>query len=256
MLFGANTLKKYKLSCKDGDIGSAKEFYFDDHHWTVRYLVADTGNWLTGRQVLISPHSITGISSDNQRVLVDLTKQKIENSPSIETDVPVSEQFEEAYYGYYGMPVYWGGPYMWGGYPYMMPGVIPVPDMNISEEGWDRHLRSTNVVTHYNIQATDGELGQVEDFLIDESTWAIRFLVIDTHSRWLGKKILISPKWIEKISWAESSVLVNLTEDAIRSAPDYNDKTEVTQDYETELYTHFDLDGDRQGESILKAIVL
>jgi hypothetical protein len=100
-------LKGYKLHSLDGEIGKVKEFYFDDHHWTIRYLVADTGNWLTGRQVLISPYALVAVNKEEQYITIDLTKKQIEDSPSLNSDKPVSRQFEETYYGYYGWPMYW-----------------------------------------------------------------------------------------------------------------------------------------------------
>jgi hypothetical protein len=108
------------LNSLDGEIGKVKEFYFDDRHWTIRYLVADTGNWLTGRQVLISPYALVAVIKEEQQITIDLTKKQIEDSPSLNSDKPVSRQFEEAYYGYYGWPMYWDGPYMWGSYPYIV----------------------------------------------------------------------------------------------------------------------------------------
>jgi uncharacterized protein YrrD len=106
MLSKAKTLKGYKLNSLDGEIGKVKEFYFDDRHWTIRYLVADTGNWLTGRQVLISPYALVAVSKEEQHITIDLTKKQIEASPSLNSDKPVSRQFEQAYYGYYGYPMY------------------------------------------------------------------------------------------------------------------------------------------------------
>ena len=120
MLSKAKTLKGYKLNSRDGEIGKVKEFYFDDRHWAIRYLVADTGNWLTGRQVLISPYALVAVNKEEQNITIDLTKKQIEDSPSLNSDKPVSRQFEQAYYGYYGYPMYWGGPYMWGYYPYIV----------------------------------------------------------------------------------------------------------------------------------------
>jgi hypothetical protein len=256
MLFKANTLKGYRLQSRDGDIGVANEFYFDDSYWAIRYLVAETGNWLTGRQVLLSPYSVSGISAKSENISVDLTKHQIENSPSIESHIPVSEQFEEQFYGYYGYPLYWGGQYMWGGYPYMMPGVLPIDSPPKNQRSRDGHLRSTNAVTHYHIQANDAEVGHVEDFLIDEATWAIRYLVIDTSNWWFGKRILISPEWIEKISWGESMVFVNLTTQTIRAAPEYNHHTDVTRQYETDLYDHYGRAGYWAGEPAPKVFVL
>ena len=114
MLYTAKTLKGYKLDSLDGEIGKVKEFYFDDRHWTIRYLVADTGNWLPGRQVLISPYALVAVNKSEEHISVDLTKKQIEDSPSLNSDKPVSRQFEENYYGYYGWPTYWSGPYIMG----------------------------------------------------------------------------------------------------------------------------------------------
>lgn len=115
MLNTAKALQGYSLqNIEDETIGKIKEFYFDDHHWTVRYLVADTGNWLTGRQVLISPYALVAVNSDHRNIVLDLTKKQIEASPPLDSDKPVSRQFEQAYYGHYGWPMYWNGPYVWG----------------------------------------------------------------------------------------------------------------------------------------------
>ena len=201
MLNKAKILKGYKLHCLDGEIGEVKEFYFDDQHWTIRYLVADTGNWLTGRQVLISPYAMVVVNKEEQYITIDLTKKQIEDSPSLSSDKPVSRQFEEAYYGYYEWPMYWGGPYMWGYYPYIVCDREKWKESTKGEKKWDPHLRSTHDVSSYHIQAEDGEIGHVEDFIIDDETWAIRYIIINTRNWWPGKKVLVSPRWIEHVSW-------------------------------------------------------
>ena len=119
MLIKAKALKGYRLHSLDGEIGKVEELYFDDRHWTIRYLVADTGNWLTGREVLVSPYALGDINTGKKDIAINLTKKQIEGSPSLETDKPVSRQFEEDYYSYYGWPLYWDGPYLWGAYPYV-----------------------------------------------------------------------------------------------------------------------------------------
>src|ERR1039457_902669 len=177
MLSKAKTLKGYKLDSLDGEIGKVKEFYFDDRHWAIRYLVADTGNWLTGRQVFISPYALVAVIKEERSIVIDLTKKQIEDSPSLESDKPVSQQFEEAYYGYYGWPMYWDGPYMWGYYPDIVRDSEKWRESAQGEKAWDSHLRSTHEVSGYNIQAADGEIGHVEDFIIDDAAWAIRYLI-------------------------------------------------------------------------------
>ena len=239
MLHKAKTLKGYTLASLDGEIGKVKEFYFDDQHWTIRYLVADTGNWLTGRQVLISPYALVAVNKEEHYIAIDLTKKQIEGSPSLSSDKPVSRQFEEAYYGHYGYPLYWAGPYMWGAYPYIVRDRKQWRKTIKGEKAWDPHLRSTHEVSTYHIHASDGEMGHVEDFIIDDETWAIRYLIIDTRNWWPGKKVLISPQWIERVSWDESKVFVNISREIIKQSPEYTDESLLTEDYETKLHRHY-----------------
>ena len=223
MLYKATDLSGYKLNSYEGEIGKVKELYFDDRYWTIRYLVADTGNWLTGRQVLISPYALGAVNPKDQNITIQLTKQRIEDSPSLESDQPVSRQFEESHVVYYGLTAYWTS---FGG-----------------QEDWDPNLLSTSAVIGHHVQASDDEIGHVEDFIIDDKTWAIRYLVINTRNWLPGKKILISPQWIERVSWTEAKVFVNLTREKIRKAPEYDDDAPITRDYELELYKHFTCTG-------------
>ena len=243
MLNKVKTISGYKLKSLDGEIGKVSKFYFDDQYWTIRYLVADTGNWLTGRQVLISPHALIAVNKEEQYISIDLTKKQIENSPSLNSDKPVSQQFELSYYGYYGWPTYWNGPFMWGPYPTIIRNPEIIKESTTDKKSWNPHLRSTHYVSGYHIQAPDGEIGHVEDFIIDDETWAIRYLVINTQNWWPGKKVLISPKWIERISWGESKVFVNLTRETIRQSPEYTEESLLTRDYETGLHRHYNRQG-------------
>ncbi|MDD2475059.1 MAG: PRC-barrel domain-containing protein [Dysgonamonadaceae bacterium] len=240
MLFKTKTLESYKLEGKEGELGRVKEFYFDDKYWTIRYLVADTGNWLTGRQVLISPYALVGINEEDKDIVVNLNEKQIEDSPSLDSDKPVSRQFERSYSDYFEFPEYWHGRLMWGAYPYIMRDFKQTKQAIAQEkDSWDPHLRSTKDVTGHDIQATDGEIGHVEDFIIDDATWAIRYLVIDTKKWWGGKKVLISPQWIDRISWDESKVFVNLSRESIKQSPEYTDDFLLTRDYEDQLHHHY-----------------
>ena len=241
MLYKAKTLKGFKLRGKDGEIGKVKELYFDDKFWTVRYLVADTGSWLSRRQVLISPYALLDVNEEEGTVSVDLTKIQIQNSPSLDTDKPVSKQFEESYYGYYEWPAYWKGSYVWGGYP----GIIRDRELrndflqDLDFNPWDPHLRSTHAVSDYRIEATDGGIGHVDDFLIDDENWTIRYLVADTRNFWPGKKVLLSPQWIERVGWGESKVFIGLSRESIKRSPVYNEEAVLDREYESNLYRHY-----------------
>jgi hypothetical protein len=243
MLITAKKLHGYKLHGIDGEVGKVKEFYFDDRHWTVRYLVADTGDWLLDRLVLISPYALLSVNKRETNVSVGLTKLQIENSPSWNSDKPVSRQFEEAYHEYYGWPTYWSGPFMWGPFPDLDRDHGAVNGINAGGKAWDPRLRSTAAVTGYDIQASDGEIGHVADFVVDDETWAIRYMIVDTGNWWPGKKVLVSPRWIQRVSWSESKVFVDFLRETIKLSPEYSSGAQLTRNYEIGLHKYFDRKG-------------
>jgi len=218
MLKNINELYATKLAAMDGDIGHVKDFYFDDKTWVIRYLVADTGSWLTGRLVLVSPHAFGKLDGFAKTLHLKLHKKQIENSPSIESHRPVSRQYEVEYYRYYGWPAYWDGGAMWGlgGYPMVLP---PSQEEMAAQPQYhhrdDKHLQSTRAVTGFHIEATDGIIGHVSGFLVNERSWAIRNLVVETGHLFSGKEILISPAKVERISYEDSKVCVKLTKSDI-----------------------------------------
>jgi hypothetical protein len=255
MLIKAKALVDYKLDSLDGEIGKVKEFYFDDRHWAIRYLVADTGDWLMDRQVLISPYSLVAVNKEKRGIAIDLTKKQIEDSPSLDCDKPVSRQFEQVFYGYYAFPTYWNGPFMWGPSHYIVRDGKNGKEPDLTERPSDPHLRSTRDVSGHHIQAIDGEIGHVADFIVDDETWAIRYLVIDTNNWWPGKEVLLSPRWIERVSWEDSKVYVNLSREAIQQAPEYTEDSLLTRDYEEELHRHYDHKGYWLDEPVAKGHV-
>ena len=229
MLQNIKQLYGNKLAADDGDIGHVKDFYFDDESWVVRYLVADTGSWLMGRLVLLTPHSFGKLDRDEKTLHVKLHKKKIQDSPSIESHKPVSRQYETDYYAYYGWPAYWDGSAMWGigGYPVILPP--SKKEMELQKKFHhrdDKHLRSMQEVIGYNIQSVDGEIGHVSSFLVDDRSWAIHELVIETGHWFSGKEILIPTGKVKRISYEEAKVFVSLT------------KADIQQTAENEISQH------------------
>lgn len=216
MLHNLKQLRGHKLAASDGDIGHVKDFYFDDQTWAIRYLVADTGNWLSGRQVLLSPHAFGHLDHQGKILTIDLTRKQIENSPSIEAHRPVSRQFEENYYSYYGWPYYWQGDGLWGAsdFPAFTPAARSYDYRAYEYPKWDDiHLRSVNTVTGYDIQATDGMLGTVSGFLVDQKKWTVREITVETGHWYSGKEILITPAKVDHISYEDAKVFVSLTKE-------------------------------------------
>jgi len=186
-------------------------------------LVVDTATWLAERQVLLTPHAFGGralgrVHGDEAALRVNLTRKQIEDSPSIETHRPVSRQYEQDYYRYYGWPAYWEGGGMWGAAGFPMP-IQPTTPENRPHHGHnqrdDVHLRSTKAITGYRVEASDGPVGAVNGFRAEIWSWGIRELAVETGHWYSGKTILVLPANIQRISYEDSTVFVNLTKDDI-----------------------------------------
>jgi hypothetical protein len=227
MLRPLDEVRRYAIGAVDGDIGTVADAYFDDASWTIRYLVVDTGRWLPGRHVLLSPHAVAAIDADGERIVTNLTKQQVRDAPGLEAARPVSRQHEAALCAYYGHPQYWDGPYRWGAAPYPFATLSPPPGpaemaaREAAQRRADPHLRSAREVIGYGLSATDGDLGHVEDILVDEASWAIRYFVVDPQSWWPGPHVIIPTEWITGVSWSDRAVRVDVSRDAVRNAPEY-----------------------------------
>ena len=257
MLRNTKDLENYSIKATDGEIGHVKDFFFDDDAWAIRYLVVDAGSWFSSRKVLISPISIDPSNRTDRTLLLSITKEQVKNSPNIDTEQPVSRQNEEQYLGYYGYPSYWGGAGMWGGgmYPFaMVPGYAGYGLDRAEREremeahlraerarhrNDDPHLRSSNAVIGYHIHATDGEIGHVAGYLVDEQTWAIRYLVVDTSNWWMGHKVLVAPEWITGVHWSDKTVSVDLSRESVKAAPLYEPDTAWSRQSDLDLYGHY-----------------
>ena len=139
--------------------------------------------------------------------------------------------------------MYWGGPYTWGDSSQIERSHKDRDAIVHGKGTWDPNLRSTHDMLGHKIQALDGEIGTVEDFIIDENTWTIRYLVVNTGSWWAEKKVIISPRWIERISWDELKVFVSLSCETIKQSKEYKDPAQLTREYETGLYLHYHRSG-------------
>jgi len=249
MLWNASAIKGYAIAASDGRLGTVSDFLFDDATWLVRWLVVDTGNWLSGRKVLLPPSALRELDRTGREFSVGLTMQQVKNSPDIGTDRPVSRQMEASVYDYYGWSPYWGmGLYM-GGYAYAgsSMGASPYLESRRREkeiaasrrDDDDPHLRSIEIVTGYHIHASDGEIGHVEDFLLDDADWSIHFLVVDTKNWWPGKLILIPPRSAQSINWRDGLVNLNVDRQRVKDSPTYDASTTIDGAYEKRFHDHY-----------------
>ena len=243
MLRNASAIKGYPIAASDGRLGTVSDFLFDDASWLVRWLVVDTGKWLSGRKVLLPPSVLGHLDPNGNEFSVRLTMQQVRDSPDIDTERPVSRQIESDIYDYYGWSPYWGtgtgyvGFSFGGGHDFGGGAMAPLPyprsrrrteDIVAAQRSDDDpHLRSIEAVTGYHIHASDGEIGHVEDFLVEDTDWSIHNLVIDTKNWWPGKKVLISPRSIREIDWMNMLVKLNVDRERVKDSPAYDASTAV-----------------------------
>lgn len=249
MLSVLSRLTESTVTATDGEIGQVEAAFFDDRSWTIRYLVVDTGTWLSGREVLISPYSVKQPLGSGKGIDVSLTRQQVENSPDIDTHQPVSRQHERELQSHYAYPAYWEGEGLWAmnAYPYM-PAMLPTAEQDAARRArlerdirtGDVHLRSSERVAGYDIQASDDSIGHVEDFIFDAESWTIRYLAVDTRNWWPGgRKVLIGTHWIERIDFPSATVQVKLTREQVRNSPVYDEAATVSRDFESRLHAAY-----------------
>jgi len=257
MFRAAKEMTGIALEAVDGTIGKLEQFLFDDQNWAIRYLVVDIGSWLSGKRVLLSPAAIEGVR--HHELLIKNTKEQIRNSPDINMANPVSRQQEQELHDYYSWPFYWVYPQSYsslGGalYPGLTQPLAYSSDVerdaltsealkkeeHFQEQTRQSHLRKTNEVIGYGIQATDELIGHVDDFIIDDEHWVVRYIVIDTSSFLHVKKALIAPQWTKGIDWAEADVYVDFDKETIRKGPEYDPLVPITREFENRLYNYYE----------------
>lgn len=239
MLRSAKSLRDYHIHATDGNVGHIKDFYFDGQEWFVRYVVVDTSEWLPSRTVLLVS-DILGTPSEKEKALsVELTREQVRNSPDVDTNKPVSRQHELDLFDYYGWSPYWGA-----GRSGFTQHVVRAPQAEeagqaaVAQAG-DPNLRSVREVAGYSIFATDEKVGHVEDFILSDEDWIVRYLVVNAGNWLSGRRVLISPEWVHEILWRDRTVVVDLTKDEIRGSPPYDPNQPVNRQDETHLYDFY-----------------
>ena len=264
MLNAVSSLKGFDIQAKDGSLGTVSDFLFDDSTWKVRWMVVDTGRWLTGRKVLVHPSAVVSADYGARELTITLTKAQVEESPDIATDRPVSQQMQNDLYGHYGWDPLWGrgmfGTGMYGGSmasggmgaiasPLSAPAYFGAAAVQEAERGdagldeGDPHLRSIAEVTGYHVHATDGDIGHVQDFLLDNASWGVRYLIVDTSNWWVGQHVLISPYSVKSVDWSERHIRLDLTRDKIKSSPSWDPATVIEGEFERRMHNHYDWTG-------------
>lgn len=240
MLHSIKKMQGYTVLAEDGEIGRVADFYFDDDSWVIQYLVVDTGNWLQNRKRLLSPLVLKQPDWESARFPVSLTQAEVENSPDIETEKPISRQQQIQLHNYYMWPMYWSVP---GGVYYvgMPPEAIPILAEDEEAESAESHLRSADELQGYLLQARDGDIGHVEDFIVDDESWSINYMVVDTCTWLPGRQVLIAPAWIETVDWASARVQVDLLRETVRNSPRYDPSQPIEDEYQAQLHKYYNI---------------
>lgn len=241
MLRVLKELYGYDILALDGEIGKVHDFYFDDEEWVLRYLVVNTGPWILGRKVLISPLALGQPDWVRAQFPVNLTREQVKDSPDILTDQPVSRQQQIALHEYFRWPVYWGAAPVT---PIAYVSMQAIKEEEAEKEKGageaDPHLRRAKEVIGYHIQGRDGGLGTVHDFILDDESWILRYLVLDTTGQIEpAKLVLIAPFWIQSISYKDSRVDIDLTRQMIKDSTEFDPDIPISREYEEILYDYF-----------------
>lgn len=244
LLRSLRKLEGYTVAAQDGDIGKVGDFLVDDEQWVVRYLVVQSGSLLHRHHVLITPVAFDEVDWEAQRFRLNLTKKQVEDSPSVDADKPVSRQHEREHFLYYGYPFYWGYAGLWG--PGALPGELaeqpllkPEHHARFDEAQGESHLRSVSELHGYAVEGSDDTIGHVKDFIVDEESWQIRYLVLDTSKLWFGESVLLPPRLATNVSFNDRTVSLDLERRAVRESPPWDPSQEITPAYEVALFEHY-----------------
>jgi hypothetical protein len=243
MLRNINNLIGHKIHATDGELGTVDEFFFDDRTWLIRYMVVKTGGWLSGRRVLIAPAALKLPDWKSKTFPVALTREQVSGSPDIDTQKTVTRAHELELHRHYAWPLYWGDGFYAGdpsgGALFAAAAEEAGRRGGPAKAEKETRLQSTRAVAGYKLHAADGPIGRVEDYIVDDIKWSVRYLVASTGAWLANRKVLVSPHWIETVSWETSEVFVDLTRDAIKESPGFDPERPVSEDYESDLYDHY-----------------
>lgn len=229
----------YQLLAKDGHMGKVHNFLFNDEDWKIRYLVLDTGPWILGRKVLISLLALGQPVWASETFPVGLTREQVKTSPDVDLAKPVSRQYEERLFKHYSWPAYWSMNTTITGPPaYVSPLLFSKQEDQTYKEV-DSHLRSAKELFGYQVNALEGDVGTLTDFIVDDEDWDIRYMVVDISS-WLGseKKILVALEWVSNIDVSRKEVLIDLSQDAVKFSPAFDPNLPVNRQYEEVIYDY------------------
>ncbi len=245
MLISTTRIENSKVHAQDGTIGKVETFLFDQEQWVLRYIVAKHGFLFLGGRKLLSPVSVTGtIGESDGAIRVGLTREQVKNAPPADLARPISRRKEEQFHRYYQIPVYWGGAGLWG--TAMTPleaGTVsyePAPtDEPEAADTDEYHLRSTEEIEGYRVEAKEERIGTVSGCLIEDTTWAVRYLSVKMEEGQGDGRLFISPHWVDEISWIERKLRLDMPASRLREMPTVGVRGTLEREDEEKLHEFF-----------------
>ncbi len=232
-------IKGYAVEAADGAMGQVDDFLFHDDGFRLRYLVVDTGGFLTGRKVIIPPDVLEKPDRKSRAFPVDLNKEEVKASPPLAADEPVSRQHEAEIHKHFTWQPYWEGRAP-GGFPVSGTAVGTEKEAPDSERSsGDRHLRSFNEILGYAVACRDGDVGEVDDFILDDDSWSLRYFVIDAGGWLSDRKLVLALPWVKGVDWETRGVQVDVTKQELKQSPQFDPSVVLDREFERRLHEHF-----------------
>lgn len=246
MLRPLHPVKGFKLAAEDCTFGRVKDFLFDEEHWTVRYMAADTGRWIPHRKVLVSPVSLGKPDWESQEFSVHLTKEQIKEQPELPADAPVTRVYEDQRHKTYDYPLYYkvGSHYAWG-YGTIPASLLDAPsapagEPHRSEPPQSRMLHSLEEVRGFSIVNTEKEkLGSLDDLVMDDETWTIRYLSVHLKQSGIDQTVFFAPNWFDLFDWENGRLMSSFSKESVLASPKLDPDIPLSRTYEEKLHSYY-----------------
>jgi hypothetical protein len=197
MIIASKHLQGVCVVGSEGAAGCVLDVLFDDRSWHVKYLVVRLGGRLSAWHVLLKPDLVTHAAWTERELHVPLSGREFRQLPGVQSDPPVAyrQELQAARFS------------AWEA------GRIE----DVVLDG-DPHLRNMRAVTGHRVEASDGPVGRIAEFIIDDEYWTVRYVVVNTGRLLPSLRVLIAPTWVETISWEDRVVRLSATREELESS--------------------------------------
>ncbi|PSL50806.1 PRC-barrel domain protein [Salsuginibacillus halophilus] len=247
MLFEAKKLRNFGVITSDGELGKIDDVYMDEDQWVIRYLVVNRKPLLPGGKVLVSPIAVERMDINGQTIHLNVTKEELEEAPGKEEAEPITRKKELELHHHFGYGYYWPAQGMWGSFPYPHQLRVEAPhhqrpqELPNEEEIKVRSLKEmTGDWSGYDVEGSDGDIGTIDDVIVEDDTWNIRYISVDTGRLFSTGHAVLSSSWILHTEDEEKKVRVKMARHEVQAAPEYVPGQPLDREFEERLFDHYD----------------